>query len=106
MWKEAEPEIEERYVAAGGTICPFCGSSNIEGGSFEINAGYAAQDVVCLACEREWQDSYILAGFIYPLRNNAGAENEIPVERRACDEEKEIAANAADPATGSDPSCP
>ena len=98
MWKEAEPEIEERYVAAGGTICPFCGSSNIEGGSFEINAGYAAQDVVCLKCEREWQDSYILAGFIYPMRNNDGAENGISDERRACDEEKGAATDAADAA--------
>ena len=65
MWMEPSPEVEERYVASGGTICPFCGSSDIEGESIEIHSGYAAQDVTCLKCEREWQDSYVLAGFIH-----------------------------------------
>ena len=102
MWIEPDPIVEEKHIASGGILCPFCGSSDIEGGSVELDAGYATQDVVCLKCEREWQDLYILAGFIYLRRDNAGAGEDAPGERRAYDEEKAVVADAADPAAGSD----
>ena len=105
MWVEPDLKVEERYIASGGTICPFCGSSNIEGGSVEVHAGYATQDVICLKCEQEWQDCYILAGFIYPRRDDAGTGENAPGERRAYDE-KTVAADAAVPAAGSDLSGP
>ena len=75
MLVEPDPKTEEKYIASGGTICPFCGSSDIEGGSIETHSGYATQDVFCPKCEREWQDSYILAGFIYSQVDNELLEN-------------------------------
>ena len=89
MWVGPDIKVEEKHIASGGTVCPFCGSSEIEGGPVELDAGYAAQEVVCLKCEREWQDSYILAGFIYHRRDSTDAGNRTPDERSAYDENKE-----------------
>lgn len=52
------------YIEAGGVCCPFCGSSDIEGQSVEVDAGRATQSMGCLACHREWTDQYVLADVI------------------------------------------
>ena len=42
---------------------PFCKSEDIEGHSLSVDAGTASQEVNCLACEEEWQDTYELTGY-------------------------------------------
>ena len=49
------------YVAGGGGNCPHCGSEQIVGGSIEIDAGRAYQEITCQACEASWVDGYTLA---------------------------------------------
>jgi hypothetical protein len=52
------------YVEKGGCTCPFCGSDDIEGGSFNADAGYATQETSCNECDRSWEDQYTLTGYI------------------------------------------
>jgi len=40
--------------------CPKCKSSEIEGGSFNADTGYAYQEMNCLECCHEWRDVYLL----------------------------------------------
>lgn len=40
--------------------CPICDSWEIEGKSYEPYAGCLTQDVACLQCGAEWQDTYRL----------------------------------------------
>lgn len=56
-------ETDEEYVATGGCHCPSCGSTNIDGHSVDIDAGYATQDVSCHDCDAEWTDQYKLIGY-------------------------------------------
>jgi hypothetical protein len=60
--KPIAPVAEAAYLAAGGVHCPFCHSAQIEGDSFEAEAGTVWQDVRCLDCGEEWQDLYTLTG--------------------------------------------
>lgn len=53
----------EEYVAKGGSLCPFCGSDNIEGYSVEIDGNTAWQDIGCNECDNEWRDVYKLDRF-------------------------------------------
>lgn len=53
----------EQYVETGGTRCPFCGSQSIEGDSFEVDAGGAAQEVGCNNCDKTWTDVYTLTKY-------------------------------------------
>ena len=53
-----------KYIEGGGVACPFCGSENIEGGSVEIDCGFANQNVGCADCGAEWLDYYVLNGVI------------------------------------------
>lgn len=50
------------YIAQGGVCCPFCMSTDIEGGSVEIEEGRAIQGIACSECEEEWVDVYTLVG--------------------------------------------
>jgi hypothetical protein len=65
---EGQPTPELRaaavrdYVAGGGNLCPYCGDDDISGGSVEVDAGYAWQDVDCSACGASWHDLYTLTG--------------------------------------------
>jgi hypothetical protein len=52
----------EKYIAAGGVICPACGSDDIGGASIAIEAGCAFQNVSCNVCDAEWTDEYKLTG--------------------------------------------
>lgn len=63
MSAEPEPIGEEEYVEQCGLYCPFCGSSDIVGGSFDIEATSATQEVSCNACHAEWTDDYKLVGY-------------------------------------------
>lgn len=51
------------YVANGGICCPFCGSTDIEGGGVDIDVGGASQAIFCNECEAEWTDHYTLSGY-------------------------------------------
>lgn len=52
------PEQWAAYQAESGE-CPFCRSSNIEGGPMEFYSG-PCQKIACLECGAEWDDVYIL----------------------------------------------
>jgi len=51
---------EKKYIRAGGTKCPFCGSDEIEGSSVEVDSSSAWQEVGCNNCDSEWNDIYKL----------------------------------------------
>lgn len=42
------------------TECPSCGSEDIEGGSWDCEAGHVSQRLGCSACEAEWTNVYKL----------------------------------------------
>ena len=50
----------KRYIEHQGTSCPYCGSVDLDRGSFEADAGYAWQSVTCTGCGQEWEDIYRL----------------------------------------------
>ena len=54
------PDLKKKYLDSGGSICPYCESSQIEGGSIEIDGQQAWQKVSCLDCEKDWDDIYNL----------------------------------------------
>lgn len=50
------------YISQGGSCCPACGNSDIEGDAgLNIEGGCVTQKVTCLACGRRWQDIYHLS---------------------------------------------
>lgn len=49
------------YAESGGTVCPFCKSSDLEGGFPEVASGRVEQPVHCLGCSKGWTDTYTLA---------------------------------------------
>jgi len=51
----------KRYIQEGGSACPACASSDIEGGAIEIDTGYAIQQMCCNECEASWADRYRLS---------------------------------------------
>jgi len=53
----------EKYAEIRGMCCPSCGSSDIQGESIEVSAGFAAQDCMCNECLAEWRDEYRLVGY-------------------------------------------
>ena len=38
------------------TTCPYCGSTDLEGGSVTVEGNEAWQDVGCLDCGADWTD--------------------------------------------------
>lgn len=48
------------YIKKGGMVCPICGSSNISGGSFDMEEAGIYQYCVCFDCDSEWTDMYRL----------------------------------------------
>ena len=58
--KSPTREAKEEYIRTGGVRCLFCGSEQIEGGSFECEAGCVWQRIRCLDCDQEWIDLYQL----------------------------------------------
>ena len=51
------------YVESAGTVCPYCKSEHITGGSVDIDGGIASQNVACYECDAEWTDHYRLVGY-------------------------------------------
>ena len=51
---------KKRKYISKSHLCLNCGSSNIEGGSINIDAGGATQDISCLTCDSTWTDLYKL----------------------------------------------
>jgi hypothetical protein len=49
-----------RYLNGHSGDCPFCGSSNLDGDSLEMNINQVTQDVVCINCSASWTDTYQL----------------------------------------------
>jgi hypothetical protein len=58
-------QIQERYLRAGGGVCPVCQSSDITGDSIEVDGNGASQDVTCAECEAHWLDCYTLTGVLF-----------------------------------------
>lgn len=54
---------EREYIASGGSKCPFCKSTNIEGcGERDFDGDHAYNGCECLACGKTWDDVYSLTG--------------------------------------------
>lgn len=49
-----------------GAACPYCGSDQIEGESFDAEGAETWQTVRCLECDREWVEVYALQHAIEP----------------------------------------
>jgi len=61
--KDALTEADARaYVAGGGSLCPYCGSDDLEAGRIEVDSGGAWQDVECAGCRRLWREVFALTG--------------------------------------------
>ncbi len=58
---------KKTHIKGKGLSCPFCGSSSIQGGFIEIEAGKAFQRMGCTECEAEWQDVYELIDMILDI---------------------------------------
>ena len=54
---------DAEYVAKLGTRCPVCQSTQLEGGSVNIDGGVASQDIWCKTCGASWNDTYTLTGY-------------------------------------------
>lgn len=54
------------YVKNRYGHCPYCGGSQIEGGSVDVDGNSASQEIRCLdeACGRSWYDEYTLTGIV------------------------------------------
>lgn len=63
MSTEKEPMSQAEYVQMKGAQCPFCRSTDIEGGPFNVNEGTASQEMGCNECDAEWADTYTLTGY-------------------------------------------
>lgn len=58
--KKLSNNDKRHYIGARATICPYCGSGNIEGGDREADSGVMTQTVKCNKCKRTWTDIYRL----------------------------------------------
>lgn len=55
--------IQDKYLQ-NPTQCPYCQSSDILGGSIEIENGKASQRITCQACGKAWHGVYTLTGIV------------------------------------------
>ena len=58
---EFTPLELERYVAADGTVCPFCDTWDIDGGPIDVECGSAYQAITSNRCHGNWVDRSRLA---------------------------------------------
>lgn len=61
---ENKTMTNEEYVACGGSKCPYCGSEDITGESFEAQGEECSQEISCNECGKSWVDIYKLSGFL------------------------------------------
>jgi transposase-like protein len=52
------------YVDKAEVICPFCGSTEVEWRSLEVEGNAAYQRGDCLSCNKSWFDTYYLVGYL------------------------------------------
>jgi len=52
---------KQKHCLEGGLRCPYCGSTDIEGGPVEVHARLAEQKMSCVKCDKGWTDQYQLA---------------------------------------------
>lgn len=50
----------KKYLKDVDTKCPFCGSDQTEGSSFDQEANQVWQKISCSDCDQEWVDVYVL----------------------------------------------
>ncbi len=55
-------KTDQEYIQHSSS-CPRCGSSDLEGGAFDIGSGSCGQTVDCSACGLSWFDEYRLIGY-------------------------------------------
>ena len=65
--KKVKKQSTRAYIKKHG-YCPFCGSGQIGGGSFDLECypdqyPVVEQRVECLTCEKSWIDTYKLVGY-------------------------------------------
>ena len=58
-----QPLTNAEYVAALGTNCPVCQSTQLEGSSVDIDGGTASQEIWCKTCGASWNDTYTRTGY-------------------------------------------
>lgn len=55
---------EATYVAADGSICPFCRSNTIQSQpDLQFEGDVILQKVDCKSCDKSWTDHFSLAGY-------------------------------------------
>lgn len=64
-WSPAQGLMSDKhYAQSEGVKCPVCGFENgLEGDDFDVDAGYATQEMSCSICNSSWKDQYTLVGF-------------------------------------------
>lgn len=53
----------QAFKAAGGKVCPHCGSDQIEGEDYAGTWEETEQVAFCNACDSSWTVTYLLTGF-------------------------------------------
>ena len=53
----------KEYVENLGSECPYCGSTQLVGGTVEVHHARAYQPIDCVDCKRSWVDVYKLIGY-------------------------------------------
>lgn len=69
---QVTPEKRAKYLK-DPDHCPFCGSTDIEGDSIEVDMKSTLQDIKCLDCDAQWQDEYLFKRMrvLYPPSRQA-----------------------------------
>lgn len=57
----------EQYVKDGGNKCPFCRSTDLDGGKPQVDGPRAWCVIMCLNCGEEWHDIYTLTDIQYEM---------------------------------------
>lgn len=60
--RQLRAQLEAEYLQAGGSFCPICKSSDITGGSIDMEGSKVYQTVSCLECGASWVDEFTLTG--------------------------------------------
>jgi hypothetical protein len=60
-----DEELRDKYLKTKGVRCPYCDSSDIEGGSKDTQDDAVFQSITCGSCNREWTDEYTLTGVTF-----------------------------------------
>jgi transposase-like protein len=53
-----------KYLIDRKDRCPYCGSSDLDGGDFRYEESTIMQRINCTDCKKSWQDVYKLADIL------------------------------------------